>query len=119
MRNFFFSYEFFPQIGGAHLWLYNVAKNWPERTKIITSAYPSLLNEQKNFDNRDHGSIVKILRLPFKVTSWGTDIQFFRNFFILFDFFRSFSSSRNQCIFIHAVKSIPESACVFFFENSF
>ncbi len=117
MRNIFFSYEFFPKIGGAHLWLYNVAKNWPEHTKIITSAYPSLLNEQKSFDIRNHGSVLKILRLPFKVTSWGIDLQFLRNLFILFEYFRSLSLKENQCICIHALKSIPESACVFFLKN--
>ncbi len=39
--DFFFTYDFFPKVGGAHLWLYKVACYWPRPAVIVTSGVSS------------------------------------------------------------------------------
>ncbi len=54
------SQDFFPTIGGAHLWLYEVYKRWPSRTILLThdfKADPNLHSKQVQFDLSNHGSL--------------------------------------------------------------
>lgn len=51
--------DFFPTIGGAHLWLYEVYKRWPSPVTILAQDYrrdPELALQQRRFDCLPHGS---------------------------------------------------------------
>ncbi|MER2603609.1 MAG: glycosyltransferase family 4 protein [Candidatus Competibacter phosphatis] len=51
--------DFFPQIGGAHLWLYEAYQRWPTPVKLLTRRYdrsPEELQAEIEFDRRAHGS---------------------------------------------------------------
>jgi len=108
MTDIFFSYDFFPKVGGAHLWLYKVAYYWPRPTLVLTSEIPEQTKEASRFDTRNHGSIKQIYRLPFRLSSWGIDKNFFRNTFLLIKFLRNIIDPSG--ITIHVVKTIPEAA---------
>ncbi len=109
-KNIILSLDFFPKIGGAHLWLYEIGKNWPYDTCVLTSHIPNKLEEQIFFDKGDHGSIKSIFRVPFKITSWGMDINYFRNFLKIFNFFRK--QFRSGPIFVHITKVVPEGILI-------
>jgi phosphatidylinositol alpha-1,6-mannosyltransferase len=50
--------DFFPQIGGAHLWLYETYRRWPTPVKFLTRRYdrnPEEAQAEAEFDRRDHG----------------------------------------------------------------
>lgn len=52
--------DFFPKIGGAHLWLYENYRRWPSSVKLLTHRYGYGTQEadsQKLFDAREHGSL--------------------------------------------------------------
>jgi phosphatidylinositol alpha-1,6-mannosyltransferase len=52
--------DFFPQIGGAHLWLYEVYRRWPQPVRVLTRPYEHDAVEiaaARAFDARPHGAI--------------------------------------------------------------
>ncbi len=51
------SQNFFPKIGGAHKWFYEVYKRWPIKAIALVQDYShdSSRDDQKVFDSRDHG----------------------------------------------------------------
>ncbi len=110
IHNIIFSFDFFPNIGGAHLWLYEVGKRWPEPTMVVTSNFQDQLKLQKSFDSMAHGSIVEINRLPLKMTSWGINLIFFKNLWQLFKYFEKIKCS--DLIVVHCVKAIPETVSI-------
>jgi len=112
--NIIFSFDFFPNIGGAHLWLYEVGRNWPEPTIVLTSHFPMLVKSQETFDSLYHGAIDEINRFSFKVTSWGIDLNFFKNFWQLFRFFE-----KKRCpgqVVVHSLRTIPETVSLLFIK---
>lgn len=59
-RHILLSQDFFPAVGGAHHWLYEVYKRWPEKVLALVSDYsacPNLADRQTIFDKLDHRSI--------------------------------------------------------------
>ncbi|GAB6162472.1 GDP-mannose-dependent alpha-(1-6)-phosphatidylinositol monomannoside mannosyltransferase [Desulfothermus naphthae] len=114
IHNIIFSYDFFPKIGGAHLWLYEVGKRWPEPTMVITSNFQEQFKLQKSFDSLTHGSIREINRLPFKITGWGIDLNFFKNLWKMIQVFKRIRSSNP--IVVHCVKAIPETVSILFIK---
>ncbi|MGH8323881.1 MAG: hypothetical protein ACRETD_08820, partial [Steroidobacteraceae bacterium] len=60
MTDIVVSLDFFPQIGGAHLWLYQTYRRWPTPVTLVTRRYESGAEEreaQAAFDVRDHGAL--------------------------------------------------------------
>jgi len=56
--------DFFPQIGGAHLWLYETFRRWPSPVRLLTRRYDRSAEEvaaQAAFDRLDHG-LLDIMR---------------------------------------------------------
>jgi len=54
------SFDFFPQIGGAHTWLYEVYRRWSSEVALLTVRYSHAHEEQerqREFDARDHGAM--------------------------------------------------------------
>lgn len=59
-QNIILSQDFFPAVGGAHLWLYEVYKRWPEQVFALVSDYsshPYFASRQIAFDQLNHGSL--------------------------------------------------------------
>ncbi len=114
-NNFIFSLDFFPKIGGAHCWLYNVGRYWPEPICVITSSYKDALNEQFLFDAKSHGSILEIKRYSFGFKSLGLDYCFFKNLAILAKLLKN---SPSPSIF-HVIRAIPEGAILALLKKLF
>jgi len=62
MRDLLLSSDFYPMIGGAHHWLYNLYSRWPTQ---VTAFVDSKLNndteaaaQQRIFDSENHGSLL-------------------------------------------------------------
>ena len=110
MTDIFFTYDFFPKVGGAHFWLYKVAYNWPKPSMVLTAVDNEHFQEASFFDKQEHGSIRQIIRLPFRLRSGGIDRDLLPNSFLLFKFLRQFLISSN--ITVHAVRVFPEAATV-------
>jgi phosphatidyl-myo-inositol dimannoside synthase len=54
------SQDFFPKVGGAHLWLYEVYRRWPRPVKLATVSYNLSSDDaqkQHDIDQVDHGQI--------------------------------------------------------------
>lgn len=59
-RNIILSQDFFPAVGGAHHWLYEVYKRWPENVVALVSDYslqPDMIERQIAFDQSNNGSL--------------------------------------------------------------
>jgi phosphatidyl-myo-inositol dimannoside synthase len=53
------SQDFFPKIGGAHLWIYETYRRWPTPVVILTGRFgttPAQIAAEAAFDRRDHGT---------------------------------------------------------------
>ncbi|WP_022854504.1 glycosyltransferase family 4 protein [Thermodesulfatator atlanticus] len=111
MLDIFFSYDFFPKIGGAHLWLYKVAYHWQRSCIYLTQEMPEMAREVTSFDAESHGPIKEIVRLPFCVSSWGIDKNFIKNTALLHKFLSGLRKKEKvKQVTVHAVKAIPEAA---------
>lgn len=54
------SYDFLPEVGGAHTWLYEVYRRWPSTVNVLTlegSADAVARERVQDFDAGDHGSL--------------------------------------------------------------
>jgi len=59
-RHIILSQDFFPAVGGAHHWLYEVYSRWPEQVVALVTDYSmqqSLSERQLVFDQSDHGRL--------------------------------------------------------------
>lgn len=57
--------DFFPKIGGAHLWLYEVYRRWPTPVQLLTQRddqSPEEVRAAVEFDARDHGALEIVRR---------------------------------------------------------
>jgi len=80
-RHIILSQDFFPAVGGAHHWLYEVYSRWPEQVIALVADYssqPIFAERQNAFDQSDHGSLsitrhshvfedLDLLSLPFYI----------------------------------------------------
>ena len=63
--------DFFPKIGGAHYWLYQIYRNWPKKVLACVQDYKNdaaLTDLQIQFDKSDHGAL-ELRRLDFSLDS--------------------------------------------------
>lgn len=54
------SFDFPPQVGGAHLWLYEVYRRWGSEVSVLTEQYssdPAVAEAQLGFDRGEDGSL--------------------------------------------------------------
>ena len=75
-KDILLSWDFFPQIGGAHTWMYEVYKRWPKEVITLANDYsndPYSGKRQAEFDAGDHGAL-SIVRHPLVME----DISFFK-----------------------------------------
>lgn len=60
MTDVVISQDFFPQLGGAHLWLYEIYRRWPNPVTILTQhhdATAEIKQAEAHFDALDHGAL--------------------------------------------------------------
>jgi|GEM_PF-2827132 len=62
MKDFLLSSDFYPMIGGAHHWLYNVYSRWPSPVTVFAGSQQNddidAIERQRIFDAGDHGSLL-------------------------------------------------------------
>ena len=110
--------DFYPLIGGAHFWLYEVYKRWPKPIILLTRDYsqaPDLLAEQKAFDVQDHQS-VKIKRCihnieEINITSSDFIRKTIRNLILLKKI------ANKHPVRLHVIRSFPEGILAVLFKK--
>lgn len=103
------SQDFFPKIGGAHKWLYEVYKRWPIKAIALVQDYSHDIpsgEEQKVFDSHNHG-LLSIERHDLFID----DVNVF-NFGFIKKTVNIFNKLK-ECIVgdtarIHCIKAFPE-----------
>lgn len=114
------SQDFFPKIGGAHKWLYEVYKRWPSNVLALVQDYSQdiqLANDQAIFDLRNHG-LLTIERHDLLVE----DINFLNFFFIrkIFNIFIELKKHiKGDVAKIHCLRSFPEGIAAVFIKKIF
>lgn len=111
MKDLLLSSDFYPMIGGAHHWLYNVYSRWPSPVTVfagsqLTNNDTDAIEQQRAFDAGDHGSL--LLR---RIELWFPDINIFN-----FAFWRrliaavrliSAETGRSQAT-LHCLRAFPD-----------
>ena len=107
--NILLSQDFFPKIGGAHKWLYEVYKTWPDPVIVLTQDYsrhPELISQQIQFDSQNHGSI-EITRRDLEID----DINLFNSKYLVrfFKTLKLIQTIRAQkTLTLHCLRAFPE-----------
>ncbi len=101
--------DFFPKIGGAHLWLYEIYRRWPVPITILTRSFP-VGSEQyraaEAYDRLDHGA-ARIIRGDIGVDDINlVDSRCRRRFASAAGLVRSLMTERPATI--HCLRAFPE-----------
>ena len=112
--------DFFPLIGGAHLWLYEVYKRWPSKVVLLTQEYstdPTVRSNQSRFDSLFHGSL-EITRKDIHIEN----INLFahdclRKYARIFNYLHRIRG--NEQVTFHCIRSFPEAAAAALYKNSY
>ena len=111
--------DFFPKIGGAHLWLYEVYKRWPRQVAVLTQDYGcdvNLIGPQREFDSMNHGNI-KIFRENLESEDINIfNVKYIKQLFEVLRFIRNISNSRTMAL--HALRAFPEGVWALAFQAS-
>ena len=103
------SSDFFPKIGGAHHWLYEVYRRWPETVKGIVQDYSSdmvLKQEQDIFDHQPHGSL-RLHRMNLQLDDINLMIP--KLWLGLIKILRQVSlNSAQQATVVHCLRAFPD-----------
>ncbi len=108
-RDLVLSFDFPPEIGGAHKWLYEIYSRWPTQVDALTHRYP--LQEQaaeraRNFDLTAHGS----LRIFRELGRYGdlsvVNPRFFKTIWQCRQ--RAQVIARSGSLRLHALRAFPE-----------
>ena len=104
------SQDFFPIIGGAHLWLFEVYKRWPSPVVLLTQDYtadPNLHLKQIQFDSSNYGPL-QILRKDIRIDNISLFDQscLLRYAKVLSHLNRISASDR---VTFHCLRSFPEA----------
>jgi len=109
-RNFLISTEFFPKVGGAHHWLYEVYKRWPTSVIARVQDYSNTrewANAQRIYDSLNHGAIA-IKRHDYAFRNWG--LLCFTGIKSWYRIQKAVTRGQTGCDWIHFVKALPEAA---------
>lgn len=107
--NIILTQDFFPKIGGAHLFLYEVYKRWPDPVVVLTQDYShtgELGSLQAKFDSSDHCSLKIVRRLPvianinlFSTSYWSKSLEILRTIQNI---------SWKKPMILHCLRAFPE-----------
>ena len=103
------SQDCFPQIGGAHSFLYEVYKRWPTTVKWLTQNYDSTESQQAAvvaFDSQNHGSL-RIIRAPVVIEDIRLhNVRCIRQFWMLVQRLRRLVGGSE--VTLHCLRAFPE-----------
>jgi phosphatidyl-myo-inositol dimannoside synthase len=100
--DFVLSNDFLPEIGGAHLILYEVYKRWGSEVVLLTGCHP----KQKEFDALGHGSL-RIQRAEIKkIEENSSNVDLLK--YALSQINRLYLSSKNNIGNLHCLRALPE-----------
>lgn len=108
--------DFFPKIGGAHYWVYQIYIRWPERIYAFVPNYSRdrlLKSLQEKFDRDNHGSLL-LKRCDFSLKTCG-----FISFYDLYKyylFYRRVQSYLGSESYFHLLRTIPDFNFVFWLK---
>ncbi len=107
-----FSLDFFPQLGGAHVWLYEVFKRWPQDILFLTSFY----EDKSEFSGLVHlDKSLNISRIFCRSYRDKFGQSFFRDLFFAISVSLKVSKYlRNSPSLLFSARIIPESFYLFF-----
>jgi len=109
MRQILIATDFFPKIGGAHYWLYQVYKYWPEQVVAYVQDYVNdmaLADLQVEFDKEDHGPL-ELRRLDLSLR--GGSLLQPKNFLRVLKIGRCLSKCSSSDICLHVLRTIFDS----------
>jgi phosphatidyl-myo-inositol dimannoside synthase len=113
------SQDFFPQIGGAHSFLYEVYKRWPTTVKWLTQNYDSTESQQAAvvaFDSQNHGSL-RIIRAPVVIEDIRLhNVRCIRQFWMLVQRLRRLVGGSE--VTLHCLRALPEGFAGLLFKVS-
>jgi phosphatidylinositol alpha-1,6-mannosyltransferase len=104
------SNDFFPKIGGAHHWLYEVYSRWPTSITALTQDYsnsPKWADAQKIFDVSNHGALT-IKRHEYTIRNWG--LLCLGGIRCWCQIQKAIRENKTSIDRIHFVKALPEAA---------
>jgi len=110
MKDLMLSSDFYPMIGGAHHWLYNLYSRWSNPVTAFVGSQPDndadAVERQRAFDSRNHGSLlIRRVDLSFP------DINIFNSAFwkTLITAVRSISAETgNGQATLHCLRALPD-----------
>lgn len=117
MKNIVISQDFFPKIGGAHFWLYEVYRRWPSKVVMMAQDYshmPEFSSKQVAFDQCNHGSL-EILRKNIQIE----DISLLNPKCLVkyIRMIRSFNSiAGKDSVVLHCLRAFPEGIAAMLFH---
>lgn len=115
------SFDFPPQIGGAHLWLYEVYRRWGSEVSLLTHQYssvPAEAEEQREFDRGRHGSL-RIYREARRLRSIDLlNPSCLRGFWSQATAIGKFSGRDSaKATRVHALKAFPEGFAALLYKS--
>lgn len=119
MKDLVISFDFPPEIGGAHKWLYEVYRRWPVRVDVLTHCYsPNDIEAEsgRNFDAADHGA----LRIFRSIHRYG-DLSVLNPRFLwaLFQCRRQAQKISNSIpLRLHALRAFPEGFAAYVVQRT-
>jgi len=106
------SHDFFPKIGGAHLWLYETYRRWPTPVTVVTEEFGCAAPDRaavEAFDRLDHGA-VSILRTKMELSDIDlTSSRSRRAFGAVSQVLRKLAVGGEARF--HCLRSFPEGFC--------
>lgn len=101
--------DFFPQVGGAHHWLYEVYKRWSEPVLLFANDFSNCLDLEKRqaeFDNQNHGAIT-LVRKNLKMGDISLfDYNCIKKMYYINGFIKK--AMKNKQIILHCLRAFPE-----------
>ena len=113
------SFDFPPEIGGAHKWLYEVYRRWPTSVDVLTHGYSQDKSAAENacaFDSAAHGS----LRIIRKVRRYGElSLRNPRFYLALLQCRRrAQETGESSSLRLHALRAFPEGFAGYFVQRT-
>lgn len=110
MKNLLLCGDFYPKIGGAHHWLYNLYRGWPGMVTVFAGLQPTgaadPYEQQRCFDAGDHGSLL-IRRIDLSVDDISIFNYSFWKTLITAVHLISAETGNGQAV-LHCLRAFPE-----------
>lgn len=116
-RHILISSDFYPFIGGAHTWMYEVYSRWPETVIVCANDYSQtdIEAEQSAFDAREHGAL-RIHRFPIQFPDINVlDRSFRKHLAEVATGFKRVLPGRRAFV-LHNLRAFPDGILSFYYK---